>query len=112
MAQPATAAGLRGAAKLLEDGAGTGTKGDWQGSGTSPSARTMHDVGIALLIDLVTRACAATPGDAAMGKAVESIPIPPVYSSVLDRATMDRDRDALRVAGAGCGLKSNRPQRL
>lgn len=109
-AAPATAAGLRAAAKLLEDGKGTGqTKMVWAGSGTAPAGSMLHAGGVALLADLVTRACSAAPHDAAIGKAVNEIPIPAMYSSVLDKSQMNRDRDALRGAGSGCGMVQESP---
>ncbi len=107
-AQEPTAAGIQAAAKILKDNAGAGGDPKWSGSGNSPAGALIHAAGVALLADLVARACAKNPKDAAIGRAVETIATPPWYTSVVDHAQEERDRDALREAGAACGLKPKR----
>lgn len=109
--QEPSGAGLRAAAKILEDNSGAGGDMSWAGSGTSPAGALLHAAGVALLSDLVIRACAANPKDSSLGPAIESLPLPAVYSSVRDTAQTDRDRDSLRAAAAACGVKSKRLRR-
>ncbi|GEM_PF-3832838 len=84
---------------------------NWTGSGNTPSGVLLDTAGVALLSDLVIRACAANPKDAAIGPAIESIPIPPTYTAVVNRAAMEADRDSLRAAAAACGVKSKHTPR-
>jgi hypothetical protein len=109
-AQDPSSTGLRAAAKLLDDGKGAGADMNWTGSGNSPAGGLLHAAGIAILEDLVTRACAANPKDTAMGRAIETIPLPATYGSALDTAAMGDDREALRVAAAACGVKPKAPK--
>lgn len=107
--EPETADGLRAAAKLLEDARPLASDPKWTGSGSSPGAALLHHGGLALLVDLAQRACAAKPGDAGVGAAADTIPLPPIFNSGgVDRGTAARDRDLVQEAARGCG-SSARP---
>ncbi len=102
--EPETADGLRAAAKLLEDGRPLASDRKWAGSGSSPGAALLHHGGLALLVDLAQRACAAKPGDAAVGAAADTIPLPRIFNSGgSDRGTAARDRHIVQEAARACG---------
>ncbi|MBX3186734.1 MAG: hypothetical protein KF819_06950 [Labilithrix sp.] len=104
--QPETAGGIREAARLLERHQDYGADRRWTGSGTSPGATLMHHGGMALLVDLTTRACAAQKGDEAVGKAADEVPLPPWFNSGgIDKTTAERDRHVLQEAARACGAK-------
>lgn len=106
-AQAATADGIRKAATILADGRASTRDPAWAGSGTAPWAVWLHHAGLAILADLVTRACNAKPNDAAVVSAIDAIELPPLYNSGgVDRGRAAADRNALRRAGARCGAKA------
>lgn len=101
---PETASGLRDAAKMLEEGRSLAADPKWTGSGTSPGARLLHAGGMALLVDLTQRACAASRGDAEVGRAADTIPLPRTFiSGGVDRDAAERDRHAVQEAARSCG---------
>jgi hypothetical protein len=102
--EPETADGLRAAAKLLEDARPLASDPKWAGSGSSPGAALLHHGGLALLVDLAQRACAAKPGDAAVGAAADTIPLPRIFDSGgVDRGNAARDRHIVQEAARACG---------
>jgi len=102
--EPETAAGLRAAAKMLEGGKPLASDPTWTGSGTSPGAKLLHHGGMALLVDLTQRACAANAGDKEIGKAADSIALPSIsHSGGVDRGAAERDRHAVQEAARACG---------
>lgn len=106
-AQAATVEGITKAATILKDGRTSTSDPSWAGSGTAPWAVWFHHGGLAILGDLVMRACAAKPNDAAVVSAVDAIDIPPMFNSGgVDRGRMAADRNALRRAAARCGAKA------
>lgn len=105
--QAATADGITKAATILKEGRASTTDPTWAGSGTAPWAVWFHHAGLAILADLVTRACAAKANEAAVVSAIDAVDLPPMYNSGgVDRGRMATDRNALRRAGARCGAKA------
>ncbi len=104
-AEPATASGIRAAARILEDNGGVGGDMQWAGSGSSPASMLVRAAGLALLADLVTRACATNPS-ADVSRAIDTIPLPPHYNSVGRSENVARqDRVDLRDAAKRCPQK-------
>ncbi|AKV03613.1 hypothetical protein AKJ09_10276 [Labilithrix luteola] len=104
--QPATAAGIRAAAKDLADNEKLGADPTWAGSGTSPGATILHHGGMALLVERTRRACANAKGNAEIGKAAAEIPTPPIVNSGgIDKAAVEQDRHVLLEAARDCGAK-------
>lgn len=102
--QPETAAGVRGAAKMLEEGRPLASDPRWAGSGSSPGATLLHHGGMALLVDLTQRACAANAGNKDIGSAADTVPLPPIFNSGgADRHAAERDRHVLQEAVRACG---------
>jgi hypothetical protein len=106
-AQAATADGIRKAASILADGKASTRDPTWAGSGTAPWAVWLHHAGLAILADLVTRACNAKRNDETVVSAIDAIELPPLFNSGgVDRGRAAADRNALRRAGARCGAKA------
>lgn len=102
--QPETAEGVREAARMLDDGAKLGRDPSFTGSGTSPGATLLHHGGMAVLIDLTQRACAAKPGDKAIGAAADTAPLPLMFNSAgRDQDRVEQDRHILQEAAQKCG---------
>jgi hypothetical protein len=102
--EPATAAGLVEGARVVEEGKALGSDREWAGSGTSPGATLLHHGGMALLLVLGQRACAAKPGDTAVGAAADTAPLPPLFGpGGLDKTAAERDRHLLQEATRACG---------
>ena len=102
--EPETGAGLYEAARIIEEGKPLGSDREWSGSGTSPGAVLLHHGGMALLVDLGQRACAARPGDDRVGTAADTAPLPPMFNSGgPDKGVAERDRHLLQEATRACG---------
>lgn len=104
--QPATADGIRAAAKDLADHEKLGADPTWAGSGTSPGAAVLHHGGMALLVERTRRACANAKGNTEIGKAAAEIPTPPIFNSGgIDKNAVEQDRHVLLEAARDCGAK-------
>jgi hypothetical protein len=105
-ALPTTAAGIREGARKLEEGRALAANPKWAGSGTSPGAALLHAAGMALLVDLTDRACKAHRGDAAIGEAADTAPLPATFNSGgIDKGVAEEDRHMMREAARACGAK-------
>lgn len=103
--EPETGAGLHEAARILEEGRPLARDREWAGSGMSPGAVLLHLAGVALLVDLGRRACAARPGDARIGAVADTAPLPQTFrgGGQVDAELSERDRHLLQEATRACG---------
>jgi hypothetical protein len=61
---------------------------------------------VALLVDLTQRACEAHRGDAAIGAAADTAPLPPTFhAGGVDKDAAEEDRHRMREAARACGAK-------
>jgi hypothetical protein len=105
-ALPATAAGIREGARRLEEGRALAADPKWAGSGASPGSALLHAAGMALLVDLTQRACKAHRGDAAIGEAADTAPLPSTFNSRgVAKDAAEEDRHLMREAARACGAK-------